>query len=116
TVAEQIAALRRIAGDKVAARVRREPDPLGMRIVDGWPHRVDAARASELGFVAGRSFGEIIRIHIQGGLRGGVPAPLVRSSTRSARQEPHAFSRAAHSGYPAAPLQALPGGRSAARR
>src|SRR6185312_15576313 len=26
TVAEQIAALRRIAGDKVAARIRREPD------------------------------------------------------------------------------------------
>ncbi|HKD28930.1 MAG TPA: D-erythronate dehydrogenase, partial [Xanthobacteraceae bacterium] len=45
TVAEQIAALRRIAGDKVAARVRREPDPLVMRIVDGWPHRFDAARA-----------------------------------------------------------------------
>ena len=29
TVAEQIAALRRIAGDKVAARIRRAPDPLG---------------------------------------------------------------------------------------
>src|SRR6202034_2102138 len=36
TVAEQIDSLRRIAGDKVVARIRREPDPLIMRIVDGW--------------------------------------------------------------------------------
>jgi len=73
TVAEQIAALRRIAGDKVAARVRRKPDPLVMRIVDGWPHRFDAARASELGFVAERSFDEIIRIHIEDELGGVIP-------------------------------------------
>ena len=73
TVAEQIAALRRIAGDKVAARVRRQPDPLVMRIVDGWPHRFDAARASELGFVAERSFDEIIRIHIEDELGGVIP-------------------------------------------
>ena len=37
TVAEQIAALRRIAGEKVAARIRRAPDPLIARIVAGWP-------------------------------------------------------------------------------
>jgi nucleoside-diphosphate-sugar epimerase len=70
TVAEQIAALRRIAGDKVAARIRREPDPLVIRIVDGWPHRFDAARARALGFVAERSFDEIIRIHIEDELGG----------------------------------------------
>jgi nucleoside-diphosphate-sugar epimerase len=70
TVAEQIAALRRIAGDKVADRIRREPDPLVIRIVDGWPHRFDAARARELGFVAERSFEEIIRIHIEDELGG----------------------------------------------
>jgi len=69
-VAEQIAALRRIAGDKVAARIRREPDPLVIRIVDGWPHRFDAARARELGFVAEGSFDEIIRIHIEDELGG----------------------------------------------
>jgi nucleoside-diphosphate-sugar epimerase len=73
TVAEQIAALRRIAGDKVAARIRREPDPLVVRIVDGWPHRFDAARARELGFVAERSFEEIIRIHIEDELAGAIP-------------------------------------------
>jgi nucleoside-diphosphate-sugar epimerase len=70
TVAEQIAALRRIAGDEVAGRIRREPDPLVMRIVDGWPHRFDAARARALGFVAERSFDDIIRIHIQDELGG----------------------------------------------
>jgi D-erythronate 2-dehydrogenase len=72
TVAEQIAALRRIAGDKVAARIRREPDPLVIRIVDGWPHRFDAARARSLGFVAEQSFDEIIRIHIEDELGGRV--------------------------------------------
>jgi nucleoside-diphosphate-sugar epimerase len=70
TVAEQIEALRRIAGDKVASRIRREPDPLVMRIVDGWPHRFDAARARALGFVAESSFDEIIRIHIEDELGG----------------------------------------------
>ena len=70
TVAEQIAALRRIAGDKVAARIRREPDPLIIRIVGGWPHRFDAARARELGFAAEESFDEIIRIHIEDELGG----------------------------------------------
>jgi D-erythronate 2-dehydrogenase len=70
TVAEQIEALRRIAGDKVAARIRREPDPLVMRIVDGWPHRFNAARARALGFLAESSFDEIIRIHIEDELGG----------------------------------------------
>ena len=70
TVAEQIAALRRIAGDKVAARVRREPDALTIRIVDSWPHRFDARRALLLGFAAERSFDEIIRIHIEDELGG----------------------------------------------
>src|SRR5215213_3911736 len=37
TVAEQIASLRRIAGDRVAARIRRAEDALVARIVEGWP-------------------------------------------------------------------------------
>jgi D-erythronate 2-dehydrogenase len=64
TVAEQIAALRRIAGERVAARIRREEDPLVARIVAGWPQRIEARRARELGFSAERSFEEIVRIHI----------------------------------------------------
>jgi nucleoside-diphosphate-sugar epimerase len=64
TVAEQIEALRRVAGDKVAARIRPAPDELIMRIVAGWPHRFEARRSIELGFVAESSFDEIIRVHI----------------------------------------------------
>jgi D-erythronate 2-dehydrogenase len=64
TVAEQIASLRRIAGDRVAARIRRAEDPLVARIVEGWPQRIEARRARELGFKAENSFDEIVRIHI----------------------------------------------------
>jgi nucleoside-diphosphate-sugar epimerase len=70
TVAEQIASLRRIAGERVAARIRRAEDPLVARIVAGWPQRIEARRARELGFKAESSFDEIIHIHI-GEDRGG---------------------------------------------
>jgi nucleoside-diphosphate-sugar epimerase len=74
TVGEQIAALRRIAGDKVAARIRREPDPMIMRIVDGWPRRFDARRATTLGFTVEKTFDEIIRVHIEDELGGKIAA------------------------------------------
>jgi D-erythronate 2-dehydrogenase len=74
TVADQIAALRRIAGDEVAGRIRREPDPLIMRIVDGWPQRVDARRARELGFAAETVFDDIVRAHIEDELGGKIAA------------------------------------------
>jgi nucleoside-diphosphate-sugar epimerase len=64
TVAEQIAALRRVAGERVAGRIRREPDALIERIVAGWPRRIEARRARQLGFKAEESFDEIVRIHI----------------------------------------------------
>jgi D-erythronate 2-dehydrogenase len=70
TVAEQIAALRRVAGDKVAARIRREPDPPVVRMVAGWPTRFDPHRALALGFRAEASFDEIIRVHIEDELGG----------------------------------------------
>jgi nucleoside-diphosphate-sugar epimerase len=65
TVAEQIEALRRVAGERVAARIRREPDALIVRIVAGWPHRFEAKRARALGFSVESSFDEIIRVHIE---------------------------------------------------
>ena len=37
----------RVAGDKVAARIKREPDPIIMGIVDGWPRDFDAKRARQ---------------------------------------------------------------------
>jgi D-erythronate 2-dehydrogenase len=74
TVAEQIAALRRVAGDKVASRIRRVPDPLIARIVAGWPGRFDARRALGLGFTVESSFDEIIRVHIDDELGGRIAA------------------------------------------
>jgi len=74
TVGEQIAALRRIAGDKVARRIRREPDELIKRIVAGWPSRFEARRASMLGFKGEDTFDEIIRIHIEDELGGNIAA------------------------------------------
>jgi D-erythronate 2-dehydrogenase len=70
TVAEQIEALRRIAGDPVVRRIRREIDPEIERIVAGWPRNFDARRAAELGFVADRSFEDIIRNYIDTELDG----------------------------------------------
>jgi D-erythronate 2-dehydrogenase len=70
TVAEQIEALRRIAGDRVVGRIRRESDPTIERIVAGWPQRFDTQRARSLGFKAEDSFDEIIRIHIEDELGG----------------------------------------------
>jgi D-erythronate 2-dehydrogenase len=74
TVAEQIAALRRVAGETVAARIRREPDELVARIVAGWPRRFDARRALALGFRVESSFDDIIRAHIEDELGGRIAA------------------------------------------
>lgn len=75
TVGEQIAALRKVAGDKVAKLIRREPDPTIMRIVEGWPQNFDARRALALGFRADSSFEEIIRIHVADELQGSPRLP-----------------------------------------
>ena len=71
TVAEQIASLRRVAGDRVAGRIRREPDAVIARIVEGWPRNFDAARAGKLGFkLVERDFDDIIRFHMEDELAG----------------------------------------------
>jgi nucleoside-diphosphate-sugar epimerase len=71
TVGEQIAALKRVAGEKVASRIKREPDPFIVGIVAGWPRNFDPKRALELGFTtAEKSFDDIIRIHIDDELGG----------------------------------------------
>jgi D-erythronate 2-dehydrogenase len=74
TVGEQLAALKRVAGEKVVARVRREPDAAIMKIVSGWPTRFDAKRASALGFTVEKTFDEIIRAHIEDELGGKIAA------------------------------------------
>jgi nucleoside-diphosphate-sugar epimerase len=71
TVGEQLAALKRVAGEKVAGRIRREPDAFIMGVVDGWPRNFEAKRARQLGFTtAEKSFDDIIRIHIEDELGG----------------------------------------------
>ena len=72
TIAEQIEALRRVAGQKTVARIKRQPDPAIMKIVAGWPRNFDASRAIGLGFVAEASFDDIIRAHIEDELGGKV--------------------------------------------
>jgi D-erythronate 2-dehydrogenase len=73
TVGEQIAALRKVAGDKAVALIRREPDPIIATMVSGWPQKFDANRALALGFRAESSFDEIIRIYIEDELEGRIP-------------------------------------------
>ena len=71
TVGEQIAALGRVAGKNVTARIRREPDPVIMGIVAGWPRDFVTDRARKLGFTtAEQTFDDIIRIHIEDELGG----------------------------------------------
>jgi len=84
TVGEQIEALRKVAGDKAARLIRREPDQTIMRIVEGWPRNFDARRALALGFRADASFEEIIRIHLEDEMRPDERAGTPRPRTGSA--------------------------------
>ncbi|HUQ26840.1 MAG TPA: D-erythronate dehydrogenase [Burkholderiales bacterium] len=77
TVGEQIASLRRVAGDRVAGLIRRQPDATIMKIVEGWPRNFDPRRALSLGFRADASFDEIIRIHLEDEK---IPAPRAGSA------------------------------------
>jgi D-erythronate 2-dehydrogenase len=70
TVGEQIAALRKVAGEKAVKLIRREPDETIIRIVAGWPRNLAVKRAAELGFRAESSFEEIIRAHLEDELGG----------------------------------------------
>jgi len=70
TVGEQIAALKKVAGDGVVARIKRELDPTIVKIVAGWPRNFKAERSVALGFKAENNFEEIIRIHIEDELGG----------------------------------------------
>ncbi|MBN8996288.1 MAG: SDR family oxidoreductase [Rhizobiales bacterium] len=70
TVGEQIAALRKVAGDNVVARIKRQLDPVIVKIVAGWPRNFKPERSVALGFKAEKDFEEIIRIHIEDELGG----------------------------------------------
>ncbi|HIF00131.1 MAG TPA: SDR family oxidoreductase [Planctomycetes bacterium] len=72
TVGEQIEALRTVAGDNVASRIRRVPDEKIMHMVSGWPRNFRADRATGLGFQADASFEQIIRAHVNDELGGNI--------------------------------------------
>jgi nucleoside-diphosphate-sugar epimerase len=74
TVAMQIDALRRAAGDDVVSLIKSEPDEAIARMVAGWPRSFDAQRASALGFRAEENFDEIVRVYIDDELGGVVGA------------------------------------------
>ncbi len=63
TVAEEIEALRRVAGDAAVALIQHVPDPAILAIVKTWPERFDTTRALSLGFQADSDFDEIVRIY-----------------------------------------------------
>lgn len=70
TVAEEIAALRAVAGDAAVALIRPEPDSLVATIVGGWGMDYTASRARDLGFTAETRFENIIAAHIEDELGG----------------------------------------------
>jgi hypothetical protein len=64
TVGEQIDALQRIAGNKVANRIARVRDSGIATIIGSWPQSFTAERAVMLGFRADPDFDAIVKAHI----------------------------------------------------
>ena len=72
SIGEMVDALREVAGEQVAARVKWQPDPMIQKIVAGWPTAFDARRAGAMGFKADPDFASIIRAHVEDELGGGI--------------------------------------------
>lgn len=70
TVGEMLAALTRVAGAEVAARVRFQVDPAIEKIVASWPGAWDDSRARALGLVGDSNFDSVIRAYIEDDLAG----------------------------------------------
>ena len=70
SIGEMVDALREVAGERVAARVKWQPDPMIQKIVAGWPTAFDARRARAMGFKADPDFASIIRAHVEDELGG----------------------------------------------
>lgn len=65
TIAEQIEALRQVAGEDAVKLIRRVSDPDVEAIVSSWPTRFAATRARALGFEVEARFEEIIQTFIE---------------------------------------------------
>jgi nucleoside-diphosphate-sugar epimerase len=64
SVEEMVAALRRVAGDATADRVKWQLDPVIDRIVQTWPTRFSAVLGPKLGMRADPDFDSIVRAHV----------------------------------------------------
>lgn len=69
TVAEQIEALRRAAGQNAIDLIKHQPDETIMSMVAGWPRNFAPDRAIALGFKAESSFDEIIQVYMDDDLK-----------------------------------------------
>lgn len=69
TAGEMVEALRRVAGEEVASRVRWERDPAIERIVCTWPGAWDTTRAEALGFKGDANFDQVVGAYIEDDLR-----------------------------------------------
>ena len=65
SMAEAVAALERVAGDRPRGKISFEVDPTIQAIVDGWPRETRSARAAALGFQADGSMDEIVQAYIE---------------------------------------------------
>ena len=73
TVAMQIDALRRVAGEQAASLIIRRPDAAIARMVASWPAQFDPQRALALGFRAETNFDELVHAFIDDELGGRLP-------------------------------------------
>jgi len=65
SVAQMVDALRAVAGDAAAQRIRWERDPVIERIVGSWPAAWDIARATSLGLRGDADFEAIVRAYVE---------------------------------------------------
>ena len=65
SVAQMVAALRTVAGDAVADRIRFQRDEAIERIVGSWPGAWELTRAHAMGLAADESFEAIVRAYIE---------------------------------------------------
>ncbi len=71
---DMVEAMRRIAGDEAANRIRWEPDPEIKKIVLGWKAHFNPQKALSLGFVADESFEDNIRFFLEDDVAAESPA------------------------------------------
>ena len=70
TVGEMVAALREVAGDRVAGRLTFERDPFIEKIVYGWATRFRPERALAMGFAPDADFRSVVEAFIEDDLGG----------------------------------------------